>query len=77
MKGINKMTRTIIIPNRDKSGWLHGTRQVTVYWHCPICKTIMGEPRLQQFCEDGEFYNVHVWDNPCGHVAKYKDLVIL
>lgn len=66
--------KTIVIPNRDLFGWLHGTKTVKVEWECPTCGQGMGEPKLESFCEDGEFYSVHVWDNPCGHLAKYKDL---
>lgn len=34
----------------------------------------MSEPKIESFCEDGEWYAVHKWDNVCGHVAKYTDL---
>lgn len=67
--------RRIIIPNR-REGWLYGVKSVVVEWKCPECGQDMGEPTLKQFCEDGEFYSVHVWNNACGHVAKYKDLKV-
>lgn len=71
------MEKVITIPNRDKDGWLHGTIQVIADWKCPVCGNPMGEPKLQQFCEDGEFYSVHTWSNDCGHVCKYTDLKIV
>lgn len=66
----------ITVPNRDSEGWLHDTKTVKVIWKCPTCSKEMGKPKLQLFCEDGEFYSVHTWSNDCGHIAKYKDLLI-
>lgn len=66
--------KTITIPNRDSQGWLHGTKEITVEWKCPTCDKEMGQPTLKNFCEDGEFYAVHTWENDCGHVAKYSSL---
>lgn len=66
--------RSVIVTDRDSVGWLRGTKQVTVEWTCPTCSKEMGKPKLNNFCEDGEWYAVHVWSNPCGHSAKYKDL---
>lgn len=67
-------TNVIVVPNRDVVGWLHGTKTVTVEWNCPTCGKEMGEPQIQSFCEDGEWYSVHTWKNSCGHIAKYEDL---
>lgn len=74
---MSQQVRAITVPNRDSAGWLHGTKNIKVLWVCPSCKESMGEPRLQNFCEDGEFYNVHVWENECGHVAKYAELTLV
>ena len=27
-------------------------------------------------CDDGAWYDVSVWNNPCGHVDMYADVVI-
>lgn len=67
-------TKTIVVPNRDVASWLHGTKSVTVEWNCPTCGEEMSEPKMESFCEDGEHYAVHKWDNKCGHIAKYTDL---
>lgn len=64
----------VTIPNRDNQGYLLGAKSVLVEWKCPTCGEIMGDPVVKQFCEDGEFYSVHTWENDCGHVAKYNDL---
>lgn len=68
------MKRKIIIPNRDGQGWLHGTRDVEVDWECPDCGEPMGEPVLRGYCEDGEFFYVHNWNNACGHLCPYNKL---
>lgn len=69
--------KLITVPNRDSAGWLHGTKNIRALWVCPACKEPMGEPRLQNFCEDGEFFNVHVWENKCGHFTKYTELTLI
>ncbi|OMF76794.1 hypothetical protein BK142_14850 [Paenibacillus glucanolyticus] len=74
---MGNQVRAITVPNRDSAGWLHGTKDVLASWVCPTCRKPMGEPQLQNFCEDGEFYYVHVWDNKCGHIAKYTDLILV
>jgi hypothetical protein len=44
---------------------------VTVAWICPQCGGPRGEPTLTGRCEDGQFYEFHVWHNPCGHLDKH------
>lgn len=66
--------KTITVPNRDEQGWLQGTKTVTVEWKCPICGEKMKDPSVHKFSEDGEWHAIHVWDNDCGHIAKYTDL---
>lgn len=68
------MKRVITIPNRDSQGWLHGVTNVCVNWECPTCGAPMGEPVLRNYSEDGEYFSVHNWENPCGHLCKYGDL---
>ena len=68
-------SRSIVIP--DRSGWgytgVNPTR-ITVPWVCIFCGGERGEPYWHNFCEDGHWYQVHRWDNPCGHVEKYTDV---
>lgn len=73
---MSQQVKVITVPNRDSAGWLHGTKNVEALWECPSCKKPMGEPRLQDFCEDGEFYNVHVWKNECGHITSYNEMTL-
>lgn len=68
---------------RDRSAepkWGHGltrvaTRKITIPATCPQCGGPRGEPRGMNQCEDGVFYWTQVWDNPCGHVDYYADVI--
>ena len=42
---------------------------------CPICGEKRGKPEQKSFCEDGEWYVCDTWNNPCGHVDLYKDVI--
>lgn len=48
----------------------------TVAAECPRCGGPRGEARRHRFCEDGEWYVVHQWDNPCGHVDLYEAVLL-
>lgn len=68
---------------RDRSceaPWGHGlinpyVRTVTISTSCPICAGPRGIPRNLNQCDDGAYYSVDVWDNPCGHRDWYEDVV--
>ncbi len=51
-------------------------RRIRIAAHCPIDGRRRGEPRWVRGCEDGEFYRVQAWDNPCGHVDYYEAVVV-
>lgn len=64
----------------DRSTW--GTsqpypliRKIEVDWSCPVCGKEMGEPREHVFFENGDTHVCDVWDNECGHVVKYHELL--
>lgn len=65
-------TKKVQIVLRD--GWEIVTPFIHVLWECPTCGEPMGEPRGHNFYEDGNAYHCDMWDNPCGHVAKYNEL---
>ncbi len=68
---------------RDRSAepaWGYGPtrvalRTITIPDRCPKCGGPRGEPRNLNQCDDGEFYSVQTWTNPCGHVDRYADLI--
>jgi hypothetical protein len=74
---------TVTVRVRDRaseSPWGVGltrpiTKTVTISAFCPTCGARRGEPRGLNSCDDGAFYWVQVWDNPCGHVDYYADVL--
>ena len=50
-------------------------RTVTISAVCPRCGGPRGEVRGLNTCDDGEYYYVNVWDNPCGHVDSYAAIL--
>lgn len=50
-------------------------RTVTISAACPKCGGERGEPRNLNQAEDGAYYSVDIWTNPCGHVDYYGDVV--
>lgn len=64
---------------RDRGGerpWGHGpttvaVRTVTIGSACPQCGADRGRPVNLNQHDDGVYYSVDVWTNPCGHVDTY------
>jgi len=59
-----------------RNGWSMRTPVVEVLWECPVCGGPMGDPKDHGFCEDGDWHRCDIWENPCGHVAKYDQIKI-
>ncbi|MCD5326804.1 hypothetical protein ACFFU8_17935 [Chromobacterium piscinae] len=59
----------------------HGTSytfdivEVEIADTCQKCGGPRGTPTRNRYCEDGEFYYVDNWTNPCGHVDRYLDVL--
>lgn len=76
------LTMTVTVRDTDAESWGHGltrpiTRTVTISAFCPQpgCGQRRGEPRGANLCEDGAYYWVQQWDNPCGHVDYYPNVL--
>jgi hypothetical protein len=54
-------------------GWTYYPMVVEIADNCPVCGCKRGEPKNYYFCEDGEWFEVDTWENPCGHIDKYSD----
>lgn len=75
---------TMQVTVRDRSAeaaWGSGPtnphiRTLTISANCPACQGPRGEPQGQNTCDDGAYYWVHIWTNPCGHVDLYADVVV-
>lgn len=73
-----RQTMTVTIRDRSKeAAWGSGptsprTMKITIPAYCPLCGGRRGEPRGANACDDGTWYWVQQWDNPCGHVDRYE-----
>lgn len=76
-----RQTMTVRVRDRAaESAWGSGplnpvVRQVTIPATCPRCGGPRGAARNLNQCDDGAYYSVDVWDNPCGHVDMYAAVV--
>ena len=61
---------------RTADGWLIGTKTVVIADNCPFCHGPRSVPKNYHFCEDGEWYDVDVWLNLCGHVDMYSAVLV-
>jgi hypothetical protein len=74
---------TMTVRVRDRAGeapWGVGltnplVRTVTIRGTCPTCGGPRGKPRNLNQYDDGAYYCVDVWDNPCGHVDRYTAVI--
>jgi len=77
-------TPTMTVTVRDRAAeapWGYGltspkTRTVTISAHCPRCGSQRGEPTGRRECDDGAYYWVQTWTNPCGHVDMYAAVIV-
>ena len=65
----------VTILDRGADGWAMRFETVRISDYCPTCCAPRGVPAPRPFCEDGEFYSVDCWTNPCGHVDLYPDVL--
>ncbi|TDC00016.1 hypothetical protein E1091_05725 [Micromonospora fluostatini] len=71
------MTVTIRDPARERALWGHGltspvTSEVVIAAHCRTCGERRGKPRGARRCDDGAYFRVDEWSNPCGHIDYYE-----
>lgn len=76
----NVDTMTVTVRDRgSESPWGSGPvtpRPVRVSSaYCPQCGQRRGEPRDLNQCDDGAYYWVQIWTNPCGHIDHYKAVI--
>lgn len=57
-------------------GWTYYTKTIEISNLCPICGEKRGIPYQFRFHEDGEWFVVNKWDNPCGHIDSYKNCLL-
>lgn len=52
-------------------GWSYYPKAVQIADNCPQCGAKRGTPYHYRFSEDGEWFDVERWENPCGHLDTY------
>jgi hypothetical protein len=66
---------TVDVIKRTNGGWDLRIVSVTIPDTCPKCGGKRGEPWAHRFHEDGRWYTCSRWDNPCGHIDMYSDVL--
>ena len=66
---------TVDRSNWDTPGPYPKIVEVTIENICLKCGGPRGEPYLYIFHEDGGSYACHKWDNPCGHIDYYDEVL--
>lgn len=56
-------------------GWIYYPVTVEIGDRCPVCNSERGKPVPYNFCEDGEWFVVDRWKNPCGHIDYYPEVL--
>lgn len=71
------LTMRVRVVSRGTGRSYEGVRihTVTIQNRCPKCLGPRGEATPYRFCEDGAWYTCDRWDNPCGHVDMYGDVL--
>lgn len=54
-------------------GWRYYPLEIEIGENCPMCGEKRGTPEWHNQTEDGEFYQLHIWKNHCGHLDAYRD----
>lgn len=77
---LETMTVTVRDRTTEDQTWGHGptnpvTVKATISAFCPRCGMRRGAPRGLNSCADGANYWVEIWDNPCGHLDIYPDVI--
>jgi hypothetical protein len=67
------------VPDRDTTWGSSGpavvVRSVAIARRCPTCGGPRGHAYPFRFPEDGEWFTVDRWDNPCGHLDLYTSVL--
>lgn len=74
---LDEMTVTVMYRNNffGGDGWTYYPVTITISTYCPKCGQRRGLPRWHNQCEDGEWFAVQVWDNPCQHRDMYSEVL--
>jgi hypothetical protein len=61
---------------KDHNGFRHNLVKVEISDSCPVCGSKRGIRRWKGLSFDGSrFFEVDCWENECGHIDKYADVI--
>ncbi len=66
--------KTVCIPSCANHQGIYATT-VKLLWRCPICGRYRGEIKKVKSYDGSAYVACDGWDNPCGHVDKYEDVL--
>jgi YD repeat-containing protein len=66
-------TKEVTIPACDKHLGRH-KKTVCLRWECPVCGGPRGQVIRRHSYDGSRRMTCDGWDNPCGHVDKYRDV---
>ena len=79
-RGVGVAMKQVTVMYRNNwfggDGWTFHAATVEIGELCPICGMPRGKPYLHRFYDTGKSYTVHKWDNSCGHIDTYRNVLI-
>jgi len=66
--------KSVVIPACDNHDGVHAAF-VRLRWVCPTCGRPRGEIKKTVSYDGSRYLPCDGWDNPCGHVDKYSDVI--
>lgn len=72
---MTSLQRSVRVVDRSGDPWFPRVVEVTVPWVCCTCGEARGEPFGHNFHEDDVWMHCDRWENPCGHIDKYADVL--
>ena len=72
------MTVTVMYRNNwfGGDGWTYYPKTITISAFCPQCGERRGIPTWINQAEDGEWFQLNVWTNECGHLDTYHSVLL-
>jgi hypothetical protein len=65
----------VTVVKRDSSKDIVSTPAIEINDNCPVCGKPRGKPSGYNFWEDGSWHWCNIWNNPCGHIDYYADVI--
>jgi hypothetical protein len=67
--------RVTVVERSKSTGGVLNTPEIEIADNCPKCGQPRGKPYGFNFWEDGTSHWCQCWQNPCGHIDYYDDVL--